>query len=326
MPGFWQRLLGSGKSGESDAAASKSFLQSLSSIFGGSKGNGEKPVLEDIQTKPLSEAQLVGIESVQTRFLPLQVGVGVGQSAGKIRDHNEDTLFIFNSLLADGKDDLVFGLFIVADGMGGHQHGEVASGTAARVMADVILNRLFSPMLTKSSENRNEPIHELMESAVREAQYAVTRQAPGGGTTLTTAMLIGDKVIIVQIGDSRAYFMYPDGRCQVVTQDHSLVRRLVELGQLTEEEAAVHPQRNVLYRALGQAEPFKPDINTHQVPRPGYILLCSDGLWGLIPEGEIFRIVTSAATPSAAAHELVETANRNGGTDNITAIVLQFYA
>jgi len=268
----------------------------------------------------------VGIESVQTRFLPLQVGVGVGQSAGKIRDHNEDTLFIFNSLLADGKDDLAFGLFIVADGMGGHQHGEVASGTAARVMADVILNRLFSPMLTKSSENRNEPIHELMESAVREAQYAVTRQAPGGGTTLTTAMLIGDKVIIVQIGDSRAYFMYPDGRCQVVTQDHSLVRRLVELGQLTEEEAAVHPQRNVLYRALGQAEPFKPDINTHQVPRPGYILLCSDGLWGLIPEGEIFRIVTSAATPSAAAHELVETANRNGGTDNITAIVLQFYA
>ena len=325
MRGFWQRNDNKGPEDKSTDSSSRSFFHKIFSVFKTQEVTTNKSVSEDIQTAPLSEAQLIGVSVTPIRYQPVQVGVGSAQSVGKVRDHNEDTLFVFNSILADGGQDLPFGLFIVADGMGGHQHGEIASGTAARVVTDVILNRLYIPLLSPSSENRNEPIHELMESAVREAQYAVTRQAPGGGTTLTAALMMGDKITIVQIGDSRGYFLYPDGRCQAVTQDHSLVRRLIELGQLTEDEAAVHPQRNVLYRALGQAEPFKPDINTHQVPCPGYMLLCSDGLWGLVSDNEIFRIVTSATNPSAAAHELVETANRNGGSDNISAIVVQFY-
>jgi len=321
---FWQQLIRSKEPSQSGVLSSRPSFQTLFSVFKKKKDINQQTLPEEIQTKPLSDAQLVGVNNVTVRYSPVQIGVGTAQSVGKVRDHNEDTLYAFSTILADGDADLILGLYIIADGMGGHQHGEVASNTAIRVIADVVLNRLYLPMLGKSSDGRNEPIHELLESAIREAQYAVTRQAPGGGTTLTAALLIGDMIIIVHIGDSRAYFIYPDGRCQVVTQDHSLVRRLVELGQLTEEEAAVHPQRNVVYRALGQPEPFKPEINTHQVPRPGYILLCSDGLWGVVPETEIFKIIKNAANPAAACHQLVEAANNAGGPDNITAILIQY--
>jgi protein phosphatase len=86
----------------------------------------------------------------------------------------------------------------------------------------------------------------------------------------------------------------------------------------------VHPQRNVLYRALGQNEPFRPDINTHNIPRPGYMLLCSDGLWGAVAEDEIYRIVQQAPNPSIACHQLIEAANNAGGPDNITAVLVQY--
>jgi protein phosphatase len=109
-----------------------------------------------------------------------------------------------------------------------------------------------------------------------------------------------------------------------MTQDHSLVRRLQDLGQIDEKEASVHPQRNVLYRALGQSEPFRPDINTHTLPRPGWMLLCSDGLWGSVPDDEIYQIVRSASNPSAACRKLIDAANTAGGPDNISAILVQY--
>ncbi|HEX2980172.1 MAG TPA: protein phosphatase 2C domain-containing protein [Anaerolineaceae bacterium] len=148
------------------------------------------------------------------------------------------------------------------------------------------------------------------------------KMAPGGGTTLTAALVIGEQVTLTHIGDSRAYFIYPDGRVQAITRDHSLVRRLQELGQLTEAEAAVHPQRNVLYRAIGQSEPVDADINTHLLPKPGYLLLCSDGLWNTVPESELFRVVHQAQTPTEACQRLVQLANDAGGPDNISVILV----
>ena len=192
MRGFWQRFKNNTPSNNSTDSPSQSFFQKILSAFRSQKVSTNKSASEDVQTAPLSEAQLLGVSKAPTRYQPVQVGVGSSQSVGKVRDHNEDTLFTFHSILADGGEDLPFGLFIVADGMGGHQHGEVASGTAVRVVADVILNRLYIPLLSLSSDKRNEPIQELMESAIREAQYAVTRQAPGGGTTLTAALMLGD--------------------------------------------------------------------------------------------------------------------------------------
>ena len=323
---FWKHLFGSreNETGQVNQDGEKKVRGGFLSFIGKKKSPQPAPPSENVQTAPLTEDQLQGVSVTFKSYQPTQVAVGCAQSVGMVRDHNEDALFIFNSIFADGGEDLPMGLFMVADGMGGHQHGEVASSSAIRSVAEVILNRMFLPSLVQSSENRSEPLQELIESAVREAQYSVTRRAPGGGTTLTAAILLGDKITIAQIGDSRAYFIHLDGRIQAVTQDHSLVRRLVELGQLTEEEAAVHPQRNVLYRAIGQAEPYRPDINTYQVPRPGFLLICSDGLWGLVSELDLFRLITNAENPSAAAHKLVEAANANGGPDNISAIVVQF--
>jgi protein phosphatase len=110
-----------------------------------------------------------------------------------------------------------------------------------------------------------------------------------------------------------------------MTQDHSLVKRLQDLGQIDEKEASVHPQRNVLYRALGQSEPFRPDISTHPLPVKGYLLLCSDGLWGSVPGEEISRIIMGCQGDlPAACQRLINAANEAGGPDNISALIVQY--
>jgi protein phosphatase len=284
----------------------------------------KKPVSVGVETAPLSDEALQTVTVVSTQCKPPQLLVGSAQSVGKQREHNEDTLLSISAVVSDGDTGLPFGIFIVADGMGGHQHGEIASGVAARSMAEFLIKKLYAPLFGANPETQNDSLHEIMDKAVHEAQQLVIRKAPGGGTTLTAAIVIGEQVTLAHVGDSRAYFIYPDGRIQIMTQDHSLVRRLVELGQLTEEEAATHPQRNVLYRAVGQVEPFQPDINTYLLPHPGYMMLCSDGLWGVVPQAEIFKIVTSQPNPILACNELVEAANNAGGPDNISALLVQY--
>ena len=283
-----------------------------------------KPVFIDVQTAPLPEAQLETDKKQVIVHAPPQILVGSAQSVGMQREHNEDSIFCLNSIISDDNTQLPFGLYIVADGMGGHLHGEVASGAAVRAMAEYITRRLIPSLIGVDNEPQNESLQEVMENAVREAQQAVLRRAPGGGTTMTSALLVGEQVTLAHVGDSRAYFMYPDGRMQIMTQDHSLVKRLVDLGQLTEEQARAYPQKNVLYRALGQLEPFRPDIVTHMIPHPGHMLLCSDGLWGVLSDFDMFKIVTSSASPSEACHKLVDAANAAGGPDNISVIVVQY--
>ncbi len=287
-------------------------------------GQKSVPEPDNIKTAPLTEDLGMDVAKKPVVIRPAQLAVGCAQSIGRQRDHNEDTIFSLSSILADGATDLPLGIFVVADGMGGHQHGELASGAAARAFADYIIRRIITPFITGDTGGQTESLLEVMENGVKEAQAAVVRKAPGGGTTLTAALVLGEQVTMAHIGDSRAYFIYPDGRIQPVTQDHSLVRRLVELGQITDDEAKVHPNRNVLYRALGQSEPFKPDIHTHPLPQPGYMLLCSDGLWGVVPDLEIFRIVQNAKSLPLACHELVEAANAAAGPDNISVILVGY--
>ena len=134
---------------------------------------------------------------------------------------------------------------------------------------------------------------------------------------------MGTQMTIAHIGDSRAYSIFLDGRMQTLTRDHSLVKRLEELGQITSEEAAVHPQKSMLYRALGQGEPSDPDVFTASLPQPGYLLLCSDGLWNVVSDEEIFTIVTSSPNPQRACQNLVDAANAAGGPDNIVAVIVR---
>lgn len=279
----------------------------------------------DVKTTPLSREHLRRFERKTTQYTPHQLLVGSGQSVGKQRDHNEDTLFVMHSVLSDGELDLPFGIFIVADGMGGHQHGEIASSMAARTMADHLVREVYLRVVSPQKATM-ESLHEIMEEGIHKAQQAVVNQAPGGGTTLTVALVLGERITLAHVGDSRAYLVKSDGKLKLhaVTKDHSLVGRLIELGQITEEEAAVHPQRNVLYRALGQAEPFEPDLDIQTFPRPGYLMLCSDGLWGVVPEDEMRRIITNSTSLPDACHQLTAAANDAGGPDNISVILVQY--
>jgi PPM family protein phosphatase len=278
----------------------------------------------DVRTAPLSEEQLKSVTRQETRVLPRQYQAACAQSIGLQREHNEDTLFVLNTILGQGNDDVPVGIFIIADGMGGHQHGEVASAVATRSMAEYVITRLYRLFLGLPMETQSESLQEILEGGVAEAQQAVAASVPGGGTTLTAALTIGNQIIIAHVGDSRAYTILPGGGMGAITKDHSLVQRLIDLGQITQEEAHLHPQRNVLYRAIGQAEPIHPDIHMHEFPQPGYLLLCSDGLWGVVPETEIFNIVQSQNDLSAACQAMVDAANKQGGPDNISVILVRY--
>lgn len=283
----------------------------------------KRTVIEEvIQTTPLSDDQLEGVSKEYIPLKPPQFNIGTGQSVGMQRDHNEDTLIVFNSVIGEGVNDLPVSLCVIADGMGGHKNGEIASGVAARVISKYLINRVFLRFLELHKEPVDESIQETIQNAISEAQRAVIRYAPGGGTTLTCALMLGEQVTVAHIGDSRGYFIYSDGRIQKITKDHSLVQRMVEIGEISEIDAQTHPQKNVLLRALGQNDTVKADIQTFQFPKGGAILLCSDGLWGSVSDQEIYRIVTSNPDPTVACHELINAANDNGGPDNISAILI----
>ncbi len=277
------------------------------------------------ETLPLSAEGLN--EALQQELPPLrppQLMVGVGLSTGMQRDHNEDAVLAQTLTLASGEQDLLAGVYVIADGMGGHQFGEIASATAVRAFAQHLYQHLLNPLMQPDLEPPDTPIIELVTEAVAAANQAVLNAAPGGGTTLTAALVLGGHITLAHVGDSRAYYIYPDGRAQVLTRDHSLVKRLEELGQLTPEEAAVHPQRNVLYRALGQMEPLDPDVFQIPLPKSGHLLLCSDGLWGVVPEADLVQLVMQAETPTQACEQLIYQANAHGGPDNISVVLLRF--
>lgn len=284
---------------------------------------GQKNVLStEIPTRPIPpEEYHIGKEKDTPE--PQQLIVGCAQSTGRQREHNEDALFTLSTTLSSEQNNLPFGLYIVADGMGGHQYGEVASEIAVRNMASHVIQKLYIPLFNSTPNSPDESLQEIMQAGVQDAHQAIIKQVPGGGTTLTAALILGDQLTIAHVGDSRAYHITENGVMNPLTRDHSLVSRLVELGQISTDEAAVHPQRNVLYRALGQGEPFDPDIKTTQLPDSGYLFLCSDGLWGVVPDDQIHDMIMQACSPEDACQNLVQAANHAGGPDNITAILVR---
>jgi protein phosphatase len=207
--------------------------------------------------------------------------------------------------------------------MGGHQAGEVASSLAARAVTHYITRELYLPILVRDERDTGQPsLREVLVDAVRAANDMVADRVPGGGTTLTCALLLGPRAYIAHVGDSRAYVITETGDLEQITHDHSLVDRLVELGQLTRDEAAVHPQKNVLYRAVGQGGTLEVDTYVRTISGNEKLLLCSDGLWGMVGEAEIAEIVSTSPSLQEACDKLVVAANNAGGRDNITAILV----
>jgi protein phosphatase len=227
---------------------------------------------------------------------------------GMVRARNEDSL-AHRELGRDA-------LLVVADGMGGHDAGEVASGIAVDTVCSMIQEA--GPLI-------DDPLR-LVEQALQRANRSVkdeaARTGSNMGTTLTAALVIDGTAYIGSVGDSRAYWIR-NGSISRITTDHSLVARLVATGMLTEEEARLDPRSHLLLRTIGSEDTVK--VDTYQVPlaRGETLLLCTDGLWGAVEDEEIRRICSEEEHTEVICARLVQQANGNGGKDNITAIALK---
>ena len=253
------------------------------------------------------------------------IAFGQVSDQGMVRSNNQDSAFSFYFTSETVDDFPDFGVFVVADGMGGHQEGEKASAITARTVATHILNRIYTPLL--KGVDMNDPdqptIVEVMVDSVQKANEAVREEVVDGGTTLTAVVIRGEAAHIAHVGDSRAYWITASGQIEKITRDHSVVERLIELGQITREEAEFHEQRNVLYRAIGQNDEVEVEIHRKRLVPGTALLLCSDGLWNMVSDDEMLELVQNTADPREACEKLVALANAHGGTDNITATLIK---
>ncbi len=253
----------------------------------------------------------------------LKLHVWSAQSVGKTRSHMEDASAALTLDLFLPERRTTLGIYLIADGMGGHESGEVASKIAIERCVDVLTERLIDPLRRGELMPSDQEVIEMIDAAFARAQEQVLLNVSGGGTTLTLALLLGKHLYFGHIGDSRLYFRSGSVEFRALTQDHSLVRRLVDLGQISEEEAAHHPQRNVLFRALGQTDGFKVDLGHLPLTEPTQLLICSDGLWSLVEESNLLEAIKSVPYGENTAERLCELANEAGGTDNISIIFVE---
>jgi serine/threonine protein phosphatase PrpC len=290
----------------------------------------EKPRMIDLsdQLPPIMESMDATLDGV-TRPLPQEVVIEVsgsghaifGQSTdmGRVRTNNEDSVYSFFATGRSAESTPDFGLFVVADGMGGHSEGERASAIAVRTVANHILRDIYLPLF--NHDEREAPIAEVVTSAIQRANDAIVKKLEDGGTTVSAAVLIGDLAYIGHVGDSRVYVINR-GKIERVTRDHSWVQRLIELDQLTADEAEEHPQKNLLYRALGQSDTLEVDTLMRRLAPNARMLLCSDGLWNQVSDADILEAVNESDSPQDACARLIALANEHGGPDNISVIVL----
>lgn len=254
--------------------------------------------------------------------------IGALSNDGIVRSNNEDAVFTFFSKLSDTESTPSFGIFIVADGAGGHLNGEKASSLTLRTIASRLMRDVYMPMLSNKDTNRvdHPTTNETIIKAIQEANRLVLEQVEDGGCTCTVAVITGNIVNIGHVGDSRMYLINK-AEIDPLTRDHSIVGRLIEIGQLTKEEAKTHPQRSVLYRGIGMdglsdGEDIEVDIHRKRLKGGDSILLCSDGLWDMVDDDVIHTTVLDAKTPQEACRNLVRKANLNGGHDNISVVIV----
>lgn len=245
---------------------------------------------------------------------------GVGLSdIGRRRMSNEDAFLLDNDL----------GLYVVADGMGGHAAGEIASQEAVETVLGMV-RRGFSSVETFLAEGPNDVsvrgVQRLLESAIQAATYmvfAIAENDPdqkGMGTTVSALLLMESHAVVAQVGDSRVYLVREGGVYQL-TEDHTLVAWQVKQGIISEAEAAVSPHKNVITRAVGSRDYVQVDTQTIEIGPGDRFLLCSDGLHGYLKEEEIVPHLTLG--PDVAVTRLIDLANARGGRDNITAVVVE---
>ncbi|GAB4574464.1 MAG: protein phosphatase 2C domain-containing protein [Anaerolineae bacterium] len=290
---------------------------------------GLTPLMRNGDLRPGTTNILPDLQERLLRPTP-RIVFGHGRDIGLIRSNNEDATLVFAATQQNVQDNPDLSVFIVADGAGGHEDGERASSLACQVVLNTIMENLYVPMLRLNVDPEGAkpvpPVTEVLVEAYERADQQVRKEVPGGGTTLTTVVLIGDLAHIAHVGDSRAYLIRRgDGEPEFeqLTRDHSVAKRLQEIGQITAAEALHHPEASRLWKIVGLTDHLEPDINTRRLPDDCHLVLCSDGLWNMVPEGNIVEIVLNAPHPQAAVGQLLAAANASGGVDNIAAVVVR---
>lgn len=252
--------------------------------------------------------------------------VGFFSDVGMVREGNEDSVGVRDLHFVNLSRQRGLGVYVVADGMGGVNAGEVASAIAVEEGLAVLEDKLNTPQLETAAEP-GEIIKQALTAAIKRANLRIYETGRGDevlsgmGTTLTAAVIFGQTLYVGHVGDSRAYVINRFG-IEKVSRDHSLVGRLVEIGQITEEEALVHPQRNLIYRALGTYPNVEVDVYQRSLKLGDWVLLCSDGLTGHVKDHELQSIVSAHQDPQKASQHLVNTANIRGGEDNISVVLV----
>ena len=259
---------------------------------------------------------------VYTSADPLRLLVGIGLDAGIARKDvpNEDNLFAIQGMRPTSTGPEPVGLFIVADGMGGHAHGQEASKLAVQAISDAIV-----PTLMRQVDN-DEVFSDLLKDGVHRANLAIYRrnreQEHMMGTTLTAVLVVASTAYIVNVGDSRTYLYRTDQGLEQVTRDHSIVARLMEDGVISREDIYTHPKRNQIYRCLGEHASVEVDTFVRILQADDVLVLCSDGLWEMVHDDEMESIIASSHTyPSQLSKMLIQAALMRGGADNISVIV-----
>ncbi|MBK9942712.1 MAG: Stp1/IreP family PP2C-type Ser/Thr phosphatase [Kouleothrix sp.] len=265
-------------------------------------------------------------ETLTETPMPLRFKIAARTDQGKVRRNNQDSIYTGSFRLRGG----TARLCLVADGMGGAKAGEQASRIASEVAQAQIQREAdgqpadddsaWQSLLRNAARAANRRVYE--ESRVDDARK-------GMGTTLTIALVVGERLHIASVGDSRAYLLNAGGVTKdgattaQLTSDHSLVARLVDIGQITPEQARTHPQRNLLYRSIGTDPSVEVDTLSEQLEPGDVVLLCSDGLFNHVRDDEIAQIALEQTDPNHACERLVALANERGGRDNISVVLVR---
>ncbi len=282
----------------------------------------QKALVGEGFTSPAEFAELLDLaKDTNPTRLNLDFQLGRRTHPGKVRKNNEDSLLCIELSRMNQDTIQPICLVAVADGMGGHASGEQASNLVIDAIAQIGAFELVALQNPTFEE-----FGDWIKRAAQAANQAVyeARQLAGNdmGSTLVLGLIIGSQAYMGHVGDSRIYLANADGIKQLST-DHSLVQHLISIGKITPDEAKTHPQRNVIYRSLGEKQLVEADIFTQQLFADDRLLLCSDGLTNLVDDQKIHQIIMEACSPQAACDQLVEAANAAGGEDNISVLVLK---
>lgn len=232
------------------------------------------------------------------------------KDVGRCRDMNQDYIFVSEEPIGN-----LPNLFLVADGMGGHRAGDLASEytvSKVREAAEKSMRKIPLQILKGAFEYANQ---KLLEKARESTAYT------GMGTTLVAAVIDGDTAYVVNVGDSRLYKIGEE--IEQITQDHSLVEEMVRMGEISEEEARNHPEKNIITRAIGVSETVEPDYFDTKLLKGECLLLCSDGLSNMVEDSQIKDILDRRRDLQSGAEELIRAANENGGKDNIAVVLIE---